>query len=296
MRIRGHVPHARKHLLLLLAGLLGAAVAVAPAVAGSEASPIVNAVSDANKCSAYYPNCWSPSQVTVTSPGQVTFQNSSGVPHGVVWNNVPATPSCSGVPVNSSATSFNGSCTFQVVGTYNFYCYVHGLNMSGTVTVNASGTTTMTTTTSTTTQTTGGGGSTTTGTSTVPGPQSGSGGAGSPLAGSASQAIKLPQNQRGKAVRGSVSISTAGAGARIEVDLLAKSASLASAGHGAQVRVGRLVRPGLKAGRFSFSVPLNARARGALRRHGRLALTAEMQIKAPNGGAATVARKVLLRP
>ena len=146
--MRIEIASLRRPLLLLLAGALGAAVVVLPAVAGSETVPTVNAVSNAGTC-GYYPNCWSPPQVEVTSPGTVAFQNSSGVAHGLVWSSVPITPSCSGVPVNSSAASFSGTCSFPQAGTYRYYCYVHGPSMSGTITVSPSGTTTTTPTTTT---------------------------------------------------------------------------------------------------------------------------------------------------
>ena len=124
----------------------------------------------------------------------------------------------------------------------------------------------------------------------------GSGAGASPLAGSASGAVRLASRQHGRSVRGSLDISPAGAGGRLEVDLLARSAVLASAGHSAQVRVGRLVRLHVRAGRVSFAVALTARAREALRRHGRLPLTARLLISAPTGASVTIARKLLMRP
>ena len=60
--------------------------------------------------------------------------------------------------------------------------------------------------------------------------------------------MKLPASQHGRSVRGSVKVSQAGAGGRLEVDLLAKGASLADAGHGAKLPVGRLVHAALTAG------------------------------------------------
>src|SRR5438270_6593741 len=173
------VMRLRSYAFLAVCAVLGAAVPVLPAVAGSETSPTVSAESNAKTCGVYYPNCWSPAQVELTSPGTVSFQNSSGISHGVVWTSVPATPSCSGVPVNSSSTSFSGTCSFSQAGTYRFYCYVHGPSMSGTVVVNPTGATTTTTTTPA-------GGTTTantppTGTSTAPTGATGPGNS-SPLA------------------------------------------------------------------------------------------------------------------
>ncbi len=91
---------------------------------------------------------WSPTPVEVTtSGGAVTFTNSSAaVPHGVIWENAPATPSCEEgagkvpVGVGHFGYSWKGTCTFSQEGVYNYYCSVHGRAMSGTVYVNANGT------------------------------------------------------------------------------------------------------------------------------------------------------------
>jgi hypothetical protein len=94
-------------------------------------------------------------------------------------------------------------------------------------------------------------------------------------------------------VHGSLAVSQAAAGGRLEVDLLAARASLASAGH-TRVRVGRLVRNSLHAGTITFSVALDRRARRALRRHGRLALTVRIVLAPVHGAALTVTRSVLV--
>jgi hypothetical protein len=151
--------------------------------------------------------------------------------------------------------------------------------MTGTVTVNANGTTTTTTTTPTTTPTT-----TTTTTPTTPEPPSGS-----PLVGGPS----LRSSQRGGSVKGSLDISQAGAGDRLEVDVFAKSASLAKAKHTARVRVGRLIRSSVPAGRLSFSVKLDAKARRALKRHRRLALTVKITLAPLYGEPFSVTRTVI---
>jgi plastocyanin len=288
MRLRGRA-------LLLLLTALAAAVVVFPAVA-AETSPTVSAESSAVTCGVYYPNCWSPSQVEVTTPGTVTFQNASGVPHGVVWSNAPSTPSCSGVPVNSSATSFNGTCTFSQAGTYSFHCYVHGLNMSGTVVVHANGTTT-TMSTAPPPASPGGG---TNPTLSPSSPESGStltAGApppGSPLAGSAATALKLAPVQHGGAVRGSLAVSQAGAGGRLEIDVLARRAALSAAHPAPPVLVGRVVRPSVHAGTVSFSATLNARVRHSLQARRRLALTVKILLSPLRGAHVTIVRSVVL--
>ena len=284
----------RRGLGFLLAASLGAAVVVLPAVASSEAGPTVEAVNSPGPYGEQH-HAWSltPALITVNPGAVVTFANNSAtVPHGVVWSGGPETPKCAGVPVGSGMTSWNGTCTFSVAGTYTFYCYVHPAEMKGTITVGAGGTTTATTS----TQPTAAGPIT-----TVPGVSGetvspitlGSAPTGSPLAGGAAAAVKLSPLQRGASVHGSVAISDAGAGGRLEVDLLARSASLA-AHRASPVRVGRLLRSALHAGALPFSVPLDARARRALHAHRRLALTVRLVLSPPHGAATSVVRSVLL--
>lgn len=294
MRMSGHPRQLRRCVLLLVAGLLGAAVVVLPAVASSETSSPI----EAHETSGSYGEkhrSWKPPEVAVSSGGTVAFSNTTGVAHGVEWRNGnPATPSCSGVPTTfkESSANWSGTCTFAQPGTYTFYCTVHGSEMTGTITVTASTTTgttpttTATTTASTTTAGAPGGGG--------PSPSSPAGSSASPLAGSAASAFKLSSTQHGHAVRGSVGISTAGAGGSLEVDLLVKAASLATGGHTARVRVGKLVLSHLHAGKNAFSVPLNSRARRALRRHGHLALSARMLVSPPGGSTLTITRSVLV--
>jgi len=284
-------------LLFPLGALLGAAVVVLPAVASSEASPTISAVNYPG--GGYYQesHAWSPAAATIAAGGTVALKNEGNVPHGVRWVNGPATPACTGgVPVGTtpgaSGTKWSGSCTFATPGTYTFYCTVHGAEMTGTITVNANGTTTSTTQ-------GGPAGTTTTGTAAAPGaPEASGAGApsGSPLAGSASSAIRLARVQHGGAVRGSVALSQAGGGGRLEVDLLAGRASLAAAPHAPLASAGRLARSSLPAGLVSFKVTLNARASHALRAHRRLALSVRIVIQPVHGQPVTVTRAVLLRP
>src|SRR4029077_2876838 len=80
MRIRGPAPGGQRGLLLPLAGLLGAAVVVLPAVAGSETAPRI----EASQSGIYFR--WQPSAATVNAGGAVTFANpSTEVNHGVEW-------------------------------------------------------------------------------------------------------------------------------------------------------------------------------------------------------------------
>jgi plastocyanin len=107
-----------------------------PAVANSE--PLtVEAVNE-----GLYSHHWAHGQQTVLAGESVTFANSTEVPHGVEWRSA-IKPTCEEgagkVPVGSTAaasgTKWSGKCTFSQPGTYTFYCTVHGVEMSGTITV-----------------------------------------------------------------------------------------------------------------------------------------------------------------
>jgi plastocyanin len=276
----------RRSSFLIVCALLGAAVAVLPAVAGSETGPqTITAINTEGGIYKEQHHYWSPSTAMLGPGAVLTFSNpSSEVKHGVEWTAGPAAPSCSGVPGAAGATSWNGQCVFAQPGTYMFRCTVHPTEMTGSVTVNAGGTTT-------TTQTT----------SPAPTPSTPTASAeplmgGSPLAGGASQALRLAASQHGKAVRGSVKVSQAGAGGRLEVDLLARRASLAGTRRAPQALVGRLVRLAVAPGTVSFKVSLSGRARRALRAHRRLALTVRILLSAPHGSTASISRNVVMHP
>lgn len=304
---------------LPLVGLLGASVAVIPAIARS-AGPSTATVSGLESL------MWSPMEVAITPGGTVTFQDTSTrVPHGVVWTNVPETPACTGVPIDEGRTNWTGKCTFDREGAYEYYCYVHGTIMSGKIFVNATGTiptttetaptetattgtgTTGTTSTSTTPTTTGATPTTTTPSITMPmttptTPSNAPSVTSTPAAQAASGAsstmqatspsgpaardslaggsLDLATLQRGT-IRGSVDIAQASS--RLEIDLLATSASIASRKHPAPVSVGHLIDAKAPAGRLSFKIALSKRARVALQRRGHLLVTAKIILTPPAG-------------
>lgn len=212
---------------------------------------------------------WNPSTASIGLGGTVTFRSTSPtVPHGVKWTGGPEKPSCTGVPSEGEHTGWSGSCTFAQAGAYSFVCIVHPTEMKGTITVSS--------------------------TETPPPPPPPTGGSPeSPLHGTASQALKLAKSQHGGSVRGSVNLSQASAGGKLEVVLLAKRASL-SARSSATSRVGRLVRSPLRAGRVSFAVPLKPVGRRALRNREKLSLTVQVIVKPPGRAALTLKRGVVL--
>ena len=268
--------------LLPLAALIGAAVAVLPALAAapSEAKLEVNQ----NCVEANWP-CWatpgssSPaSRVTIATGDEVMFTDKASTAATVVWTGSP--PACTGVPT-SAMTGWEGKCKFEQPGTYKFESSTLWPEYTKyEIVVEGAATGTTPTTPTTTTPTT-----TTTSAPTTPSEP----GHGSPLG-----ALKLASIQRGSTVRGQVTVSQAGVGGRLEFGLFAAGASLAKNGHSAQKRVGRLVRSSLQAGSVSFSVPLNANGKAALRRHRRLALTVKVTLTPQHGAAVTVTRSVVV--
>ncbi len=273
--------------LFVLAGLLGAAVAVLPALAAapSEAKLEVNE----NCVEAAWP-CWATpgsganpkpaSKITIAAGGEVKFADNATAAT-VVW--MGSAPACSGVP-ESAITKWEGTCKFEQPGTYKFESstlWPEYTKYEIVVEAAATGTTPTTTSTIPTS---------TTPTTTTPSEPS----HGSPLEGGSS-ALKLGASQRGSTVHGSIKVSQAGSGGRLEVGLFAAGASLAKAGHSKQVRVGRLVRSSLEAGSVSFSVPLNANGKAALRHRQRLALTVKITLTPLHGAAVTVTRGVVVR-
>ncbi len=181
-------------------------------------------------------------------------------------------------------TGWEGKCKFEQPGTYKFESSTLWPEYTKYEIVVEGASTGTTPTTSPTTPTT-----TTPTAPTIPSEPS----SGSPLEGG-SRALKLAGSQHGSTVRGSIKVSQAGSGGRLEVGLFAAGASLAKAGHPVQVRVGRLVRSSLKAGSVPFSVPLTAKGKAALRRHRRLTLTVKITLTPQHGAAVTVTRGVVV--
>jgi plastocyanin len=289
----------RRLVLVPVVAALGAGVVVLPALAASEGATVK--VVEPTACSydwgPSYP-CWGPERTTIASGATVKFVNeSSTIEQLVKWTGVPAAPTCENVPTAAPQKGpWQGTCTFPEPGTYHF----EGARLysSGTIVVNASSTGTTTTGTPTSSTLTG---STPTGTSTSgsPMPTGSPNGSPSPLGslfvGTATTALKLPTTQHGRSVHGSVNVSEAGAGGSLEVELLATRASLAGAGHVARVQVGKVLRNSLQAGTATFTVPLDARARRALRTHGHLELTVQLVLSSAQGSTATLTRRVLIR-
>ncbi|HEX5223870.1 MAG TPA: plastocyanin/azurin family copper-binding protein [Solirubrobacteraceae bacterium] len=288
----------RKPLLVLVAVLLGGALGVMPALAGTESAPTVEAV---NIGGGIYgeEHRWSPSSASIAPGASITFANNTTVAHGIEWIGGPGAPACEpSVPVGkgiaASGTEWKGDCTFAAAGTYSFYCTVHGPAMRGTIVVGGGGTTTTVTSTGTSTPT--GGGATSTGAATPPAAGAPSGASSVPGAGGTQalfSALHLGGSPHGPVVYGSLTVSPASAGGTLTVQVLAARAQLASA-H-APVVIARLVRRSLRPGPLSFSARVSARGRSALHRRGRLRVTVRIAIVPAQGTPAVTSRALTLR-
>jgi hypothetical protein len=279
---------------LPVAAVLGAAVAIVPALAAAGPTEVKQLEVNQNCVDPNWP-CWatpgssSPAlKVTIAAGGEVKFADHDATTKAaVVWTS--SAPECTGVPT-SEMTGWEGKCTFPNPGTYSFESSTL-FNGGGSenytkyeIVVEGAATGTTPTTPTTTTPTT-----TTPTTPTTPSEP----GHGTPLEGG-SKALKLAAVQRGSTVHGSIKVSQASVGGRLEVDLLASGASLAKAGHSPRVLLGRLVRSSLYAGTTSFTVPLSAKGKAALRRRRRLALTVKITLTPLHGAAVTLTRGVVV--
>jgi hypothetical protein len=284
-------------LLCALAALAGAAVAVLPALA---ASPSETKLEVNENCVENNWPCWATvgsgpkpepaSKITIAPGGEVKFTDNTTTAATVAW--AGSAPTCTGVPT-SATTHWEGTCKFEDPGTYKFESSTlfnggPSLNYTKYEIVVEGASTGTTTTTMTTTPTTTATTSPTT-SPTTPGEPN----YGSPLEGG-SRALELAGSQRGSTMHGSIKVSRAGSGGRLEVGLFAAGAALAKANRGRHVRVGRLVRSSLKAGSVSFSVPLSTKGNASLRRHRHLALTVKITLTPLHGAAVTLTRVVAL--
>jgi plastocyanin len=207
-------------------------------------------------------------KLTIAQGGTVTFSYPSGrSEHNADFGSGPRPTGCTqtaGLPVGKvpplphipSSAGWSGNCTFSAPGIYTFHCDLHTF-MTGTVVVEGPG--------------------------------------GSPFAGKPSTATSLRSPQRGTTIHGSVKLSNAATGGSLAVDVRATAKSLGRRGSGL-VRVGRLTKSAVKPGTIRFGVALDAAAKRAERRAGRLTVTVEVTVQAPGGRPVSVTRRVLLRP
>ncbi len=130
-------PRLRKHNLLpqvLLVTALGAVLVLSFGVVSGFAAD--KATETAGSAGSYH---WLPNTAEVDAGGTVEFKNTESIPHGVVFESPPSAPSCPGVPGIGTPGTWSGTCTFTQAGTYHFYCPVHPVEMTGTITVASTG-------------------------------------------------------------------------------------------------------------------------------------------------------------
>jgi plastocyanin len=247
----------------LFAVPLTAALMLLPGAAGLAADPTIEATG------GVYGFTWSPSSAQIAPGGSVGFKSPSGsIPHGVTWSSGPETPKCSNVPTEGK-TTWSGSCSFAQAGSYGFYCTVHPAEMKGTITASSTGSP-----------------------NPYPPPPYPDP-SGPPIQGPASAALKLARSQQGKAVRGSVRLSPAAVGGRLQVELLMPRSLLPGSQGAGTVIVGRLVRGALQA-RVTFAVSLRRVARRLLEERGRLSLKVKVTIAPPGGRDLVINRSVVV--
>ncbi|MEY2514442.1 MAG: hypothetical protein QOJ89_1800 [bacterium] len=210
--------------------------------------------------------------VTIVAGGHVDFTYPEGSSrHNVVFtgkqpsvcgiSQPPSSLTSAPLPSTPTGPLWEGGCDFAETGAYPFVCGLHS-NMTGNVTVVAPGT-------------------------TPPPP---------PPVAPAASSLRVTSVQRGTSVRGSVRVRNAGS--RLLARAFARRGALSGGTSTAQVAVGRQLRSSVPATRVSFSVPLSAAARRALRRSGRLAITLRLTVTPPSGLGPSYAavRSVILHP
>jgi plastocyanin len=241
-----------------------------PALARAQQSTGSIEAHDAGYSGTWDANGTGTSTLTVAPGATVTFSYPSGASlHNVVFRDAqPA--SCSGLPPADQprGPGWSGTCTFDHAGTYAFVCGLHP-DMTGEVVVPAAATPTVP------------------GATPTPAPPSA---AVTPTPTPSPQStlkVTLPPRQAGTHVRGSVAVQSAHT--RLEVTA---SAALR---RGRAERVGGWLRRSAPAGRVAFSVPLDARARKALRRRHRLAVTLRVALVPPGGRALNRRAKTTVR-
>jgi hypothetical protein len=106
-----------------------------------------------------------------------------------------------------------------------------------------------------------------------------------PVSGPLFGSLKLASRPHGGVVRGSLAVSTAGSGGRLQIVLLSK---------GAAAPAGKLVLSSLHAGKLAFALPLSTKGNAALRRHRRLTLTVKLTLTPRHGPAVTVTHGIVV--
>jgi plastocyanin len=257
---------------LVIAAACGIAAGVPALAYGRQDAPEVHPTG----ADPYY--AWSNPDITIAPGGSVSFNNATNGFHDVKFDQ--GSPSCTGLPTTFKKQWAGGSCRFDTPGDYRYMCELHSATMIGTIHVVPA---------ATPTPTTEPGGATPTPTPTpAPGP-----GGTTETQTTLSGMVAIAKSQKGTRVRGSVRVKLAGS--RLEVSLWAPRNALSRGKSSKLVRIGRQTRASAPAGKFSFAVGTDAKARSALRRHRRLSVTVSIALTPPGGHKLTRSVKRTLR-
>jgi plastocyanin len=263
----------RRHVLLVAAA--GIAVGLLSGPAHSQAPPSTAALVAHDFDGD--PNRWvaanGSNSVKIAAGGTVSFSYPSGtLEHNAAFqgakpracsmtagsSNGPVPP----LPSEAKGPGWAGRCTFDA-GIYQAYCTVHN-GMTAKIEVVGTGTPPPTTQ-------PGG---------TPPGP--------------AGSSIGLKRAQRGNVIRGSLQVARASS--RLDVRALVRRSLLSDTKRSGRVRVARQLRPSVGGRRVAFTLRLNAKARRALKREGRLAVRLEIRVNPLAGASYVTHRSVTQRP
>jgi len=229
------------------------------------------------------------SNASIVTGGRVTFSNEPGgsaEAHDVafVQPGVACVQTLGGTspdpwkfPIPPSQADWTGECTFSQAGVYPYVCTLHEEGMKGNITVTDSASTAPPP-----------GGTTPPGGSSPP-PPAGAPAPPPPPAGAIAAtplAVKVSAVQIGTTVRGT--ISGAKGSRRATIKVTAKRGAVRAAGtRTAAISVGRRNATTTKSGSLLFSVGLNAKARAAIARRGRLAVSVRVAVAPVTGATKT---------
>jgi plastocyanin len=311
------VTHAQPKLrIALLVVALAAAGAMTASIAHGDDPPTTATFKTVDGAEVFQlvQGSGSPTSADIVTGGTVTFTNASVETHNVDFT----APGQAGVscqqtvggssssalkfPSSPTAGSWAGMCTFTQAGTYSFMCD-HHVGMTGTVVVHdpagPAGTTPAPIPTPTTpAETVPAGATATTPTATAPPSATGMptpSADQTPVADATALSVRVKLVQRGSSVRGT--IGGARSSARVRIALTVRRGAIGLAGRAAApVGVGRLGALTTQNGTLAFVVKLDSKARAALAKRGRLAVTLLVTAPPVTGTATPRTFTIVMRP
>jgi plastocyanin len=276
---------------LVLAAVCGAAVVV-PALAYGQGPPTTATFTaiDGDGDTHVWRSGESTTEATIAKGGTVTFDYPTGDSyHNVAFTGAKPTscrqtagPNVGPVPPLPAipwGKGWAGTCDFDAPGDYPFACETHTA-MTGTVHVVAPGEPSSMPT-------------ATPSPGATPGPGNPPGEGTPATQTTLDGAVALARAQKGARVRGTVKVMLAQS--RLEVGVWARRSAVVGGESAKPLRVGRWINASTRAGKVSFAVAINAKAKSALRRHHRLSVTVSVALTPPGGHKLTHSAKSTLR-